>query len=357
MKPLFRGLAFMCVGAALGAQAIAQITINVSDVQTQLAPGNMLLQHTDKQTSSANIGSTGSSSWDFSGLHSDSVTTLKSVTVSSTPFAADFTTATHAFQASIVYDGIPVTGYVYLQLATDFSELGIEATAPALGNANLKIINAPPDITYHLPSTINTTWSSNYTATTTVTLPPPLPPIVSSQSYKIAYTVDAYGPLTVPGGYTQDALRIRVVNTSAVKYIRYIFLAPNGASVQLTANDTLSASNGTIGVNNVSWTAPVGTAVKTAPEPGIPGQFALSQNYPNPFNPSTLISFTLPSAGSARLEVFDVLGRSIAVLVDGHQTEGVHTVSWDAKGLASGVYICRLQAGGLLKTMKMVLER
>jgi hypothetical protein len=78
---------------------------------------------------------------------------------------------------------------------------------------------------------------------------------------------------------------------------------------------------------------------------------------PNPFNPVTSVPYYLPEEQRVRISVYDVSGRMIAVLVDGVRAAGEHTVQWDARGLASGVYICRLEAGEYASTTKIVLVR
>lgn len=83
--------------------------------------------------------------------------------------------------------------------------------------------------------------------------------------------------------------------------------------------------------------------------------FELEQNYPNPFNPSTQIRFALRASHLARLTVYDVLGREIAVLVDGVMPAGTHNVTFDASNLPSGVYIYRLEAAGQVQTRRMIL--
>lgn len=83
--------------------------------------------------------------------------------------------------------------------------------------------------------------------------------------------------------------------------------------------------------------------------------YSLSQNYPNPFNPATNITFMLPGAEQVSLQVFDVTGRLAAVLLDERRSAGSHTVSWDASGMASGVYMYRITAGSFVKTKSMIL--
>jgi hypothetical protein len=89
----------------------------------------------------------------------------------------------------------------------------------------------------------------------------------------------------------------------------------------------------------------------------LPKEFALAQNYPNPFNPSTTIRYGLPRASHVSLCVYDILGREVAVLVDDQEEPGFHTATWDAKGMASGVYYYRIVAGEFHAVKSMVLMR
>lgn len=87
------------------------------------------------------------------------------------------------------------------------------------------------------------------------------------------------------------------------------------------------------------------------PQPKIVGQnlpekFAITQNYPNPFNPSTNIKYELPEAAEVRLEVFNILGHRVATLIDETKSAGFYEASFSGQGLASGLYIARLQAIG-----------
>ncbi|MDZ4722737.1 MAG: T9SS type A sorting domain-containing protein [candidate division Zixibacteria bacterium] len=89
----------------------------------------------------------------------------------------------------------------------------------------------------------------------------------------------------------------------------------------------------------------------------IPLEFALAQNYPNPFNPTTQIAYSLPKAGQVKLEVFNILGQSVATLVDKRQEAGAHTVNFDALEQPSGVYFYRLATESDVKTKKMLLMK
>jgi len=89
----------------------------------------------------------------------------------------------------------------------------------------------------------------------------------------------------------------------------------------------------------------------------LPETFALGQNYPNPFNPTTNINFDLPKAQFVNLTVYNVLGQKVATLVDENISAGTHTVQFDARNLASGIYVYRLQTDGFVKVRKMLLTR
>ena len=87
----------------------------------------------------------------------------------------------------------------------------------------------------------------------------------------------------------------------------------------------------------------------------VPHEYALSQNYPNPFNPSTRIEFSLSKESYVRLEVFNMLGERVAVMVDERRPAGRYTEQFDASGLASGLYFYRMLANDVSFTKKMML--
>ncbi len=87
----------------------------------------------------------------------------------------------------------------------------------------------------------------------------------------------------------------------------------------------------------------------------VPAGFGLAQNYPNPFNPSTTLAFALTKAGPVRLEIFDTAGRRVAVLVNEERSAGQHSVVWQPRGLASGMYFARFAAEGQQDTRRLVL--
>ncbi len=169
--------------------------------------------------------------------------------------------------------------------------------------------------------------------------------------------------------------------------VRIFYDAPSGGSGRLLlnsavvdgavnfasgANELLTAQFGaTAGINTLSLESDgggfnvdyiqlievSGTGVGTERNE-LPEGYALDQNYPNPFNPSTTISFTMAAAGDVRLDVYDVIGRKVATLVDNHVPVGTFNVTFDAAtntALASGVYFYRLETPVGQKVRSMVL--
>ena len=96
-------------------------------------------------------------------------------------------------------------------------------------------------------------------------------------------------------------------------------------------------------------------ATRADSDPVLPETFSLNANYPNPFNPVTTISYDLPGQIDVRLEVFDIVGRHVATLVDEIQPPGTYQVSWDASGVASGAYFYRITAGDVIQSRQMMV--
>lgn len=101
----------------------------------------------------------------------------------------------------------------------------------------------------------------------------------------------------------------------------------------------------------------IGMITLDADDDAVAGGFSLDAAYPNPFAGSTTLSFTTTEQGPVRLEVFDIVGRRVATLVDGPLAPATHTATFDGRGLAGGTYLVRLQAGDRVTTQKLVLVK
>lgn len=140
--------------------------------------------------------------------------------------------------------------------------------------------------------------------------------------------------------------------------LRLTFEVPDGASVPghidlvtvsgLSPDDGIVSPIARLDVNRL-------TDLPDAPANDRPMRLELHPNHPNPFNPTTLLRYDVAEDGWIRLSVFDLTGREIMVLADGHHAVGAHMLRFDASRLASGVYVCRLQSESETRIRKITL--
>ena len=115
------------------------------------------------------------------------------------------------------------------------------------------------------------------------------------------------------------------------------FILAYGETVDLLRSQVAAAR--AMRLFQVSTSVPDGDGT---PWMDLPTQVRLLPTVPNPFNPSTTVRFHIPNGMTARVEVFDALGRRVALLADAPFAAGEHRLGFDARGLASGVYLLRI---------------
>jgi len=154
--------------------------------------------------------------------------------------------------------------------------------------------------------------------------------------------IPSTGPLTTDG--------LEIPLTPVQKFDRMAVFVRNFSGKVLNKS---VAGIAEIEVNaKISYDEPTGEPIE------VPDRYYLDQNYPNPFNPTTKISFSLAKAEYARLEIFDITGRSMAVLISGEITGGKHTVDFTANtNFASGIYFYRLTTPSFNLAKRMVLVK
>ncbi len=108
---------------------------------------------------------------------------------------------------------------------------------------------------------------------------------------------------------------------------------------------------------NIIQPSDVPTDIGDDPTALLPAAVTLSQNYPNPFNPVTTIEYSLPERARVTLDVFNILGQRVDVLVNGEQEAGNHRITFDGSRIASGVYFYRLTVADNVQVKKMVLVK
>ena len=336
--------------AVASCTTLAQITINSSDVANMFAIGNTATIHEDTLQSNFDIGSPGGgNNWDFTNLQSNLMVTLESIDPATSPYINDFPTANICNYSSSTIGGNFSEIWTYSKLNGQFDVLGNAVVSSALPGFVTEISYDPYRRQYEHPFTINSQWSDTYTQTISINGTP-----VTSSSVSISTLVDAYGTMTIPGGASYEALRIREELTiSGITNVNFSFISKNGAQVNVNAVSSNPPNSGMISVDGTTYYDGLVTSVKQIS--GLPNDFSLSQNYPNPFNPSTNIQYSIPEQSFVELKVFDVLGNEVATLVNKEQTAGVYRADFSGNSLASGLYIARITAGNYSNTIKMTL--
>jgi len=127
-------------------------------------------------------------------------------------------------------------------------------------------------------------------------------------------------------------------------------LNPNNLVVNSIVLQDISGTAKTFYVDDLQFNGLPQSMAKTTSVKGFeaaPSEFALAQNFPNPFNPSTEIRYALPFSADVKVEVFNTAGQQVSVLVNREQSAGMHSVTFSASSLASGVYFYRLTAKSL----------
>jgi hypothetical protein len=167
-----------------------------------------------------------------------------------------------------------------------------------------------------------------------------------------AYSANGYRPYVYPMANPGDVVTWGAVASNWATTKGY----PVVENLRYTNTALQTAGTDGKALGDLNWFPEQLTGVSQSPE-SIPMQFTLHQNYPNPFNPSTKISYTLSVKGMARLSVYDILGKEVAVLFNEVQNAGQHEITFNAEHLSSGVYFCKLMSSGFVMTQKMILMK
>jgi hypothetical protein len=153
------------------------------------------------------------------------------------------------------------------------------------------------------------------------------------------------------GGGSDDVIRViepgtfRLIGEMPSPFLPYLYLEI------CVSSDRLYVAN--VGDNSISVYEPFQTGVD-ASQP-YPAGYELLPNYPNPFNGGTVIPYRLPATALVRIELWNLLGENIRVLVDEVQSGGTHEVAMRADGIPSGVYVYRLASEGQIFSRRMLL--
>jgi hypothetical protein len=221
--------------------------------------------------------------------------------------------------------------------------------------------NVPDDLILEFPATLGTSWTSNYTVTST-----PFPGSTQFDSTSRSSMVDAWGTVQLPTG-SFNCLRVRDDEISIYNF--YI-----GGILQ--SSDTIATYTYSWIAEQEGWLAEV-VSMEDEPNPnfslaegvtfrttstGLKGNqspsindFVLYQNYPNPFNPTTRIEYSLSRSTDLEITIYNLLGEKIQVLFSGKQEAGNHSVEFSGKDLPSGIYLYQLKSKDFETYKKCIL--
>jgi hypothetical protein len=154
-----------------------------------------------------------------------------------------------------------------------------------------------------------------------------------------------------------DRFYMRAFDADSVHTATHYF---NLLTVDGDTMDSYIVANPGPAVVMVCFTDPIpldceGTPVGPQEAPNVVGEYRLYQNYPNPFNPTTNINYDVKERGRVTIKIYNVLGQEVLTLVDGLKDMGQYSATFNATGLATGIYFCELKVNNFRDIRKMVL--
>ena len=361
--------AFLCALALFAPATSAQITITRADVEAQLRQTmhTATYEGDDLSGLDAVVAATGGGrTWDLSGVQPRKIF---EGTAEPAVLPAPGSDDAHLAQANFVQkmslrqeSGVDSLAYVYNHLSDDaYLMLGMAADADLDDDGQKELITlrfVPGNQVMKLPMTMGTSWE------TTTTMEFGNFPMPFETSYEDVYEVEGWGTLVtaVPGSGTRSdaALMVRNRTVSVTNFPGFPEMRDTSYTITFTTKTGVGAAISMDAAGtpiDVTLSVSGDASVDDEPVHELPGGVALLPGHPNPFNPQTTIPFTLDHAGHVRLEVFDVMGRRVATLIDETRPAGDHTVRWSADAFPSGTYLCRLTASGQSRTRMLTLQK
>jgi hypothetical protein len=141
------------------------------------------------------------------------------------------------------------------------------------------------------------------------------------------------------------SIKLDIMNSSGYSGLNFRTISPNRTNIWADDNATLIQQGNYESLDSL---------LSVENEMPIISSFNLFNNYPNPFNPSTTIKYQLPSDCNVSLKIYNILGSEIAILVNGHQTAGIHSIIFSPlSNIGSGIYFCILKADNFMQIRKM----
>lgn len=232
-----------------------------------------------------------------------------------------------AFNAIVGLDVIPSLSNTYGYDSVSYNQATgvIRFYRDASANAGLKLLS------HNLNSLYSFEWYSGYQVDTSYWN------WMNTNSIQPLFASQVEGPVTI----TAQAPQNLAASDSMVVYYAFA-IGANEAAMNTAMAEAVTKYQSLVNVDD---------------ENNIVETFALNQNYPNPFNPTTNISYSIPETGFVNLKVYDALGNEVATLVNDVQSQGTHSLKFDASNLTSGIYFYALRLNNQTITNKMLLMK
>lgn len=230
--------------------AFSQITITGVDISNIFTVGNSTTIKQDTLSSSVDIGMPGGNNvWDFTSLQYNIEGDYTSVDPASTLFIPYFPDATFCMHLEDFTQGFEADTWTYASLNGFFNNFGGALTSSNFPGDFILTLNDPPKQTYINPITYGSQWNQTYTQSIYYNST-----LINSADVTLSMSVDAYGTMTLPGGGSYEALRIKETLTIAgITSVTYSFLSKDGAQVALYASSSNPPTSGVISVDGTSF--------------------------------------------------------------------------------------------------------
>ncbi|MBF8295510.1 MAG: hypothetical protein HW389_2055 [Bacteroidetes bacterium] len=339
----------------LSSLAISQISLSSNDAQSYFAPGKSWHHlENSRVTATMNVGTASSSaqSWTTPSITYTDTMRIDNLLPSATPYASKYPRATHVQRSSYSDGGNTFTYYEYFRITADsMISLG-DVSRTQSGGKDTTVYYFSYHISMIFPFTLGK--SSSYRDSSSM----------GQGSYFImrnTNTYDAFGSLTLPTG-TYQALRMKETSITQTVFggipfstdtsVSFTWITKDGYFLSISTNN--KNPSGSIPISSLAYTTVINTPTGIGGHGDVlPSDPWLGQNYPNPFNPATTIEYIMAKSGFAHLTVHNALGQEVASLLNGFQSSGRHSITFEANGLPSGVYFYRLTTNDHVSIGKM----
>lgn len=340
----------------------AQITISASDIGQFYTIGNTITERFDTLPKNYDIGMPGANNtWDFSVSGLQSLTQMV-IDPNNTTAAESFPEANIAFEFDFEEEGVTGVSYNFLTLSdSELTFWGTYSFSQQAGTDYEQIImNNPARRALALPLTFGSSWSYNGTQTISTNFDGSS----FSQENNLDYTyeVDAYGSIIFPDGSNSQALRIKETQTIVTEVVPgfpmttnsvdFVFLAQDGQVLALSAEAASPANQGTI-QGTLSWSV---ADLSSSAQELLNQGFLISAIAPNPVQQNAQVSYHLPRATNIQLQLLDLHGRIVKILMQGRQAAGPHQLTFSVDQLPSGSYTLSLRTSKGALSQKILVQ-